>query len=245
MIRKIITWSLIGIFGTSSFFLAPQVVSLFHSYKQEQILQEFHSSKIEEESFTKEDWKKLSQVNADFVGYLEFDSGLLHQPIVLSKDNKEYLNQSFQKEYTTQGTVFMDKECTLDDQNITLYGHYVYYDSSVMFSPLETLLNQEMYEDNRFLTWYLEDEIRHYEMISIYHIYYSDLDHFLFYQSQFSSPEEFHQWIQVAKDRNMISPKNRVKDYDNILTLQTCKRGDDQTHVLVLFKELERVPYKK
>jgi len=64
---------------------------------------------------------------------------IIEELVVHSSDNNEYLRLSFEKEYHRYGTIFMDYRNTLDDQNIIMYGHYVYYDEDGMFTELHLL----------------------------------------------------------------------------------------------------------
>ena len=62
------------------------------------------------------------------------------------------------------GSVFMDYRNYLKDQNIILYGHHFARDydpsGSKQFTPLDVLLTEENYEENKYLKLILDNEIR-------------------------------------------------------------------------------------
>ena len=70
------------------------------------------------------------------------------------------------------GSTFMDYRNNLADQNLIVYGHHfsVWNDEtrSKAFTPLEQLLEEENYPDNRYVTLVLQNEIRKYEIVSVY-----------------------------------------------------------------------------
>ena len=100
-------------------------------------------------------------INAEFTGFIRFESGIIDEPFVLPKDDDiieaygKYLRTAWDTmSEDPEGTVFMDPYNTLDDQNLVLYGHYVYpsYEPSMthMFTPLHLLKDEKNYEENRF-----------------------------------------------------------------------------------------------
>ena len=122
-------------------------------------------------------------INAEFTGFIRFESGIIDEPFVLPKDDDiieaygKYLRTAWDTmSEDPEGTVFMDPYNTLDDQNLVLYGHYVYpsYEPSMthMFTPLHLLKDEKNYEENRFIDLIFENEIRRYEVA---HVYYARL----------------------------------------------------------------------
>ena len=84
--------------------------------------------------------------NSDYRGIIKVGT-LVDEKVVQSEDNEYYLNYNADNEKDTQGAIFMDYRNTLDDLNIILYGHYVYYDENAKFTPLTKLTEQANYED--------------------------------------------------------------------------------------------------
>ena len=220
---RIIRLILLVVFGISIYMLIPE----YHSHvESNQVIQE-----IREIDNNYEEYKRI---NSDYIGYLEFESGLISLPIVKSKDNQEYLNLSFNKNVSSQGTPFMDMDNSLDDQNIIIYGHNVYYDDKAMFTPLETL--KDTYRDNMYLSLTLKDEVREYVITHVFEMKYEDLDIFPYYKNSFTE-DEFNRWIEYPNRLNQIKSEESISYEDRFLTLQTCKKWDEDTHILVLCKE--------
>lgn len=201
------------------------------------------NEEAKETGFNKQSFLDLKEQNKDLVAYLEFDSGIVKVPIVQSYDNDYYLRRDYFGKWSTQGTCFMDYQNTLNDTNMTIYGHNVYYDETAMFSPLSKLVDQEWYDKNNTFKLYLEDEIREYEVVNVY--YYPIDSEYVYTQPEFSDSEDFDDWYRFAKDGNLILPKTGAISYPNrFVTLQTCKKWDDNTRIIILGKEVKYHGYE-
>ncbi len=195
-------------------------------------------------SFTEQSWNKLKDENPDFIGYLSFRSGLIEEPVVQSSDDEYYLRRSFFGERSSQGTPFMDSFCSTDSANITIYGHNVYYDSSAMFSRLEELTDPEKFQENALLDFYLGDgQLRTYCAAAVYYSTLENAGSPDYRRPDFSSEEDFYDWINQVYSCAVLSSDVPVRYGDHLLTLQTCKRWDENTHIIVLFREIRRGSY--
>jgi len=163
--------------------------------------------------------------------------------VVQTTDNDYYLKHSFYNSYVTSGTVFLDKDASVYDQNIVMYGHNVYMDQSKMFSPLTTLVNQSNYEANKTFKVYYADQIVDYEIFSVYYFDVNDIESFNYTEHNFSSEEAFNEWLEYPLSKNLIVSDASVSYGDNLITLQTCKKYDDDHRVIVLAKETGRTNY--
>ena len=94
-----------------------------------------------------ESFRQMKDKNNEFVGWIIFDSGIINEPFVKALDNNKYLRLNYYGEYSSSGTVFQNAYQDMNCRNITLYGHYVYADDSLMFTPLDRLRKQENYEE--------------------------------------------------------------------------------------------------
>lgn len=222
----------------------PDISDSFNSKIEDQRIDRVIETSAENDSiFSHEAFNRLYAINSDLIGYLHFDSGIINEPIVKGSSNEVYLRMSFEHTYSSQGTVFMDSDASLDSQHFTIYGHNVYYDDNAKFSPLSRLADQNFYEQNKTFVIFTSDEQIRYEITNV--MYLSD-DEFLDYdytKSDFDSKESFNSWIGFANAKNLIIPEKNIVFQDHFITLQTCKRWDEHTIILVLAKEIEFTQY--
>ena len=153
------------------------------------------------------------------------------------------------------GSVFMDYRNYLKDQNIILYGHHFARDydpsGSKQFTPLDVLLTEENYEENKYLKLILDNEIRSYVVTNVFTINIDDE-----YESQiirtdmnedFSGnrePRFFREFIEYIKKISRYETGESLSDGDRILTLITCLEHQPQFRQIVVCKEIENVIYE-
>lgn len=194
-------------------------------------------------SFTHEAWDKLYAINPDLIGYMAFDDGFVEEPIVKCEDNEYYLRRWIDGTYNDMGTVFVDANNSMEDTNITIYGHTVYYDEDEKFSPLTTLVEQEAYDaHHEFRIWY-KDHVTRYVITQVYY-YNSDVDYeFNFKQSAFTDKEDFNHFLQETEKRNLIDGAAKLEYGDKMVTLQMCRKYYDSERIIVVCKAVEDKEY--
>ena len=220
----------------------------------------------EEETISKEniecinEYDEYSIYSSSFKGVIKFESSLVDLPFVQGVDNDFYLRRDWiTNEYSELGSIFMDYECSLDSKNIILYGHYVYSsyevldddgnkldNSKLMFTPLSKLIDENNYEANKYVSLILEDELRTYEVVSVFYCN-------LVGEGEDIYPEEYLEYYLPEYDKDYFDKyKEKIKSIefydtgvdfnvdDNLLTLQTCVENNSMKREIVLCKEISR-----
>ena len=157
------------------------------------------------------------------------------------------------------GSVFMDYRNDLSDENIIIYGHHfsTWNDEtrSKAFTPLEKLLEQVNYEENKYLTLALEDEIRKYELATVYEFNaFQDrfLNDFQYWRTDYSyddytgqTDETYYQkYIDSIRSEQLYFTGVELTPNDKTLTLQTCISGHTgELFEILVFKEISRESY--
>ena len=193
--------------------------------------------------FTADSWKKLKEQNSDFQMFLRFDSGIISESVMQASNNDYYLRRSFYETYSEVGIPFMDFRCSTSDTNMTIYGHLVYYDNTLMFSPLTLLTDQVAFWENNTLKIYLEDEIRSYQVAYVYHYQLTDYDEYDYVVGNFSSKEAFERYMNYPKSHNMVYTGIEIEYGDRFVTFQTCVKYHEEQRLIVVAKEISREPY--
>lgn len=222
--------------------MVPDLASRNNSKKETDHIQQLIKTNSDD-SFSHQSWNALKQENNDFIGYLKFESGLIETPVVQGRDNDEYLQKSFEGKYDTQGVPFMDAMASPYSTNITIYGHNVYYDSNAKFSPLEPLTDDDTARDNQTVLFYLEDECREYEVAAVLYITSEEAEGMDYAQSAFVTNRQKEDWLKFMMRKNLIHSGIEPSAFDNFLTLQTCRKWNDNEHLLVICREVERDSY--
>lgn len=190
------------------------------------------------------EFNELKAQNSDFIGWIRFDSDLINLPILYSSADDYYLRRDFNKEYSSMGSIFMDYQQSLDSRNITLYGHYVYADSEAMFTSLEKLMKEENYKENSIFKFYLEDEIRTYEVCAVVRYTMGEthsennLQDWYFNIPSYSS-EEWTNFINYATSHSLYDTGVQMDEDSRYVTLQTCIRGSDDDRLVIVAKQID------
>ena len=165
LIFPLIVCVLVGVIAFCAWQIAPDVKDNAQAKaERKRIVEIIENTTDQDKSFSHDSFRELYEINNDLIGYLEFDSGIVSSPIVKGYTNESYIRTSFEKEYSTQGTLFMDANSTLNSQHFTIFGHNVYYDDSAMFSPVSKLVFQDEFERNLTFSIYTSEDKREYEM---------------------------------------------------------------------------------
>lgn len=182
--------------------------------------------KIEVKKY-KKDFKKLQEVNSEFVTWLTVPNTSISYPVVKHKDNDYYLNHSFDKSYNISGWIFMDyrNKGDFSDQNTIIYGHDSY--STTMFGTLKNILKKSWYTKNKTITLESSNKKITAEIISIYTINNTND-----YIGVVFSEKEFEIFIDKIVKRSIYNFNNKPTTNEKIVTLSTCYNDSKQRLVL-------------
>jgi sortase B len=183
-------------------------------------------------------YTEMSAKYEDYRGWIWFSSDLISLPIVQGNDNYTYLQNNLDQEKSLGGIPLMDAADSLTDQNITIYGHAVFTeDSSLVFTPLQQLVNQDTYSKNKrfFIDW--AEGIKTYEIYAVCNIDRSS-DDWNYTQNVFQTDQDFYAFIHNAKDRSAIYSDIDIAATDHLIALQTCTELDSAERTVVFAKEL-------
>ena len=189
---------------------------------------------------TREGFDSLKAQYPLTVAYIAYDDGFIAEPIGKAGDNEYLLRRDLNGNYSEKGTVFMDAGCDSDSQNITLYGHNVYYDPSSRFSPLSQLMTQNGYDiHNTFRIWY-GDRVATYAIS--YVVRFSRNQESISYSANEYTDETDYQWkINWLEQRQLIIPVSEARHIsytDRTVTLQTCVKWHPDQLELVVAREI-------
>lgn len=152
------------------------------------------------------------------------------------------------------GSVFMDYRNELSDQNIIIYGHHFSETAgndpnrNKAFTPIEKLLEQKNYENNKIVKLVLDNETRTYEFVGVYKFDVNSdfcMQNLQYYRTEYNYDEfedirdddYFNKYIDAFNKTKLYETDSELKNTDKTLTLQTCISGHDgQVFEICVFK---------
>ena len=165
------------------------------------------------------DLDALKLQNPDTVGWIILPDSKINYPIVLSKDNEEYLTTTFEGQKSSSGAIFVDMLCGGDFtcDNTIIYGHNMKNGS--MFRALNNMTDKEYFEEHHIFSINTGYGFEEYEVISCYETVETDLSS---WEINFNTKESYETWLQKIAKRCTYDCAN----YDinkNTVTLSTCR----------------------
>lgn len=180
-------------------------------------------------TFNKEvSFQNLHNENNDYLFWLYIPKTKIDYPVMMSRDNKDYLHSSFYKEKLYSGTLFIDALSSKreNQDNLIVYGHNM-KDGS-MFGTLKKWRDGKYFHEHKFIEIYTEKEKRVYLIFAVREVS-SNMD-LLHYKLDGFTNEEY---IQDARN-NHIHFREFEDQYKNnqIMTLSTCMSNDAKRLIL-------------
>ncbi len=169
---------------------------------------------------------ELLKINNETKGWIKVNGTNINYPFVQTNNNDYYLTHSYNKSYNQAGWVFMDyrNSTTNLDKNTILYAHGM--NNKTMFGSLRNILNSSWYDntDNHIIKLSTPTENTLWQVFSVYHIPTTND----YIQTEFTSDEEYQQFLDMLKGRSAVNFDTTVNTSDKILTLSTCYNKTDK-----------------
>lgn len=180
------------------------------------------------------DFASLQAQNPDVYAWITVPGTNIDYPILQSaSDNSYYLTHTIDGTESPEGSIFTENYNSKDfeDPNTVIYGHNMKNGS--MFQNLHNYQDRDFFDNNRDVTIYTPDAIRHYKIFAAY-LY--DNRHIL-KSFDFSDPWVYKQYLnQIFSIRDMnsfIDTDTEVGVEDKIITLSTCYGTQHDVRYLV------------
>lgn len=194
---------------------------------QRQVIRRLRRLVQEEEGSQKiPPFEALREINPEFQCWLAFESGLVSLPAVQHGDNSWWLTHLFDGTPGAAGTVFFDTQCERTDEVRILYGHSVFYEPSLMFTPLHLLKKEEEFIRNRKFSLLYEDGTEEYEIFAAALIDDSREDSLPVRIRGFQSPQERRLWLKELADTALVYSGEVIREDSRIVILQTCEKEE-------------------
>lgn len=169
---------------------------------------------------------KLKKINPDTMGWIQVNGTNINYPFVQTKDNKFYLNHSFDKSYNQAGWVFMDYRNNIKffDKNTILYAHGRL--DKTMFGTLKNIIKNKWYSNtnNHLIKLSTEYENNIWEVFSVYHIKTTSD----YIKTEFNNDTDFNNFLDLITNRSIYKFKVKLDKNDKIITLSTCYNNTEK-----------------
>ena len=140
------------------FYSGYALYDAYATYQKAELSDEILQYKPEEnEKFSLESIQK--EINEDICGWIRLDGTNIDYPMVIGKDNTEYLNNDYKKEYSITGSIFLDyrNDRNFKDDYTIIYGHNLKAD--LMFAEVRNYAEKKYFDEHSTGMLYTGDKI--------------------------------------------------------------------------------------
>lgn len=113
------------------------------------------------------DFGKLATVNQDVKAWIYIENTNINYPILQAENNEYYLKKDINKNYSSCGSIFLDKDSKSDfsGENTIIYGHNLL--NGKMFADLQKIVKGELGKNIK-IQIYMPEQTVEYEVFSAY-----------------------------------------------------------------------------
>lgn len=189
--------------------------------------------------------KELQKQNSDIIAWIEIENSKINYPVLQGTDNSFYMTHDYKKEYSEDGSLFLDKDYdwSLSSTNLLIYGHNN-IGSTEMFADLINYKNEEYYETHKTIRFTTDKEDAEYEIIAVFlsRVYYkSEKDVFRYYYFiNANNEEEFNEFIKNSKEASLYNIEATAEYGDQLLTLSTCSYHTQDGRFAVVARKINK-----
>lgn len=175
----------------------------------------------------------LISQNSDCIGWITIDNTVVDYPVMHTPEwPQKYLRMNFYQQYSDSGVPFLDYRCTLDSDNLIIFGHNMR--NGTMFSTLKDYLNEGRLASDPTILLETEDGVHEFTIFAVACVdkldsWYS----FINAESEDAFNEAVQRIIQNAYYTNGDAPEYG----DRLLTLSTCYGSTRSSRLIIIAKE--------
>jgi len=214
-----------------SFFIG--FILIFY-YKEESIAADRKSEKIIQP-------EELQKDNSDIIGWIAIPGTNINYPVLQTIDNSFYLTHDFKKEYSENGSIFLDKDFDLEkpSTNYLIYGHR--NKNGQMFDDLINYKKEEFYRKHPTIQFTTFKENSEYEIIAVFlsRVYYKyEINVFRYYNFiDADTREDFDNYVNNCKEAALYDVGKTAKYGDQLLTLSTCEYSQTDGRLVIVARK--------
>ncbi len=185
--------------------------------------------------------EELQKENSDIIGWIEIEGTNINYPVLQCSDNDFYMNHNSKKQYSSGGSIFLDKAYSWDppSSNLLIYGHNI--KTGAMFQNLLKYKNEEFYNNHQTIRFTTNKEDSTYEIIAVFpsKIYYkSDKNVFRYYYFiNANNEDEYNEFVKNCKKASLYDTGKTAKYGEQLMTLSTCAYHTEDGRFVVVAKK--------
>lgn len=187
------------------------------------------------------EYQTLYSLNKRLIGWVKIDDTYIDYPVLQTVNNDYYLNHNFDQEEDKNGSIFLDKDCSIYPRstNLILYGHHMR--SGRMFGQLNKYSSEKFYKEHKYIQFDTIYEKGTYEVMYVFRSKIYEESEIVFKYYQFTdavSETEFESNMMQMADMSLYDTGVSTEYGDELLTLSTCDYYTSDGRFVVVAKKI-------
>lgn len=184
----------------------------------------------------------IYEKNNDVVGWIKINDTVINYPVMQSKNDGEfYLYRNFYKDKDINGSIFIDKHCTLSPRSTNLIFHGHNMNNGSMFGALIKYKSKDFYQNHKQIAFDTLYENQLYEIVSVfiskvYNVTDNVFKYYRFYNA--NNKEEFDYFFNNIKEMSLYDTNVNAEYGDSFITLSTCENSIKNGRFVVVAKKI-------
>lgn len=175
----------------------------------------------------------LINQNSDCIGWITIDDTAVDYPVMHTPDwPQKYLRMNFSQQYSDSGVPFLDYRCTLDSDNLIIFGHNMR--NGTMFSALKDYLSDGHLASHPTILLETEDGAHEFTIFAVACV--DKLDSWYSFINA-ESEDGFNEAVQRVFQNAYYTNGDAPKYGDRLLTLSTCYGSTRSSRLIIIAKE--------
>lgn len=178
-------------------------------------------------------YEELSYTNPDMIGWVSIPGTTINYPVMHTpEDPDRYLTRDFYGNPSAHGVPYLSASCTLDSDHLIIYGHHI--QGYKMFGALMYYTSRAYWAAHPYIQFDTLEVTATYQIIAVIQ---TTVGAFPYYEyTDFTSEEEFNQYIQTVKSLVLYDTGITTEYGDQFLTLSTCEYSVRNGRLAVIAK---------
>lgn len=184
----------------------------------------------EPEPAHRRDLAPLFAQNSDCIGWLCIPGTDVDYPVMHTPENpQKYLRRNFYGEYGQSGTPFLDDRCSVDSDNLIIYGHNMR--NNTMFGSLPKYMEKAYRQAHPVIEWETEAGCEEYTVFAVATVKKQD-DWYGFIHA--ADHEEFEKQLKTIQSKAIYCSETMPEYGTQLLTLSTCYGSGKDGRLLII-----------
>lgn len=190
--------------------------------------------------------KELQKENSDIKGWIKIEGTKINYPLLQTTDNEFYLSHNYKKEKNITGSIFINKNSNIKDENanVIIYGHQM--DNGEMFGDLHSYMEKSFFDKHQTINVCTEDGEANYQIVYVFksRVFYKDEKNVFRYYNyyNFENEKEYNEYINNCEKIQLYDTGNNAKYGEQLLTLITCEYSRENGRLVVVAKKVNVQP---